>query len=310
MSASRASESRPHASSRRRTLARLALPWLGLFASAGAGAQTGAEASPAEAAPAPLPVHRPARGLSPHEALAALERGIGLVDRARDLAARAHENPTETQGFVELRRAVEAARDPLPRPRHSGRWLAGLFVCTEAALDLPELVLRAPEDLLVFTNPGPCVRPEDIALLERAATEDHLALCVIVARIGSRTLLRRHDPTPAQRALEGRTRPARIIAERTGAELARAHAEVQARLLFEGSPTLARLRREGRFEVALALVDAAGDRIEIVAPWRSDPLHALRAARRAADRTVGGRAEGSAQGSADGAPAPAPTRRD
>jgi hypothetical protein len=219
----------------------------------------------------------PIVGLLPIEALEELEAGAEAVrsfQRARD---RTHRLASRDQGGFVVEDAAARIETPRPRPPRCPRWLAAVFVDAESGLDPAALMQRDPRDLLVLRNPGPCVRAEELALLERIVEREALSLCVVLVQRGSEALLRQRDPTPQQIALERRTEAARSLASSTGADLARAHAEIEGRRVFEFSEVLANMRARGRFEVVLGIVDERGQLVEFVAPWREDPLQALRA---------------------------------
>ncbi|MCC6670355.1 MAG: hypothetical protein IT458_04795 [Planctomycetes bacterium] len=146
---------------------------------------------------------------------------------------------------AEARAARLQGRAPrtLRRPGGAGATLAVVFACADAARDLPALLHVPAEDLVVMTSPGPTLRREEIAHLERLATEDRVSLAVVLVHEPCRSLA---SAGPASRPAAGPTR------DRHGPEIRHALAQVQAAYL--ASPRLRALEEAGEFAVAVGSV--------------------------------------------------------
>jgi hypothetical protein len=196
---------------------------------------------------------------------------------------RAHAELPPAEAFAHVRAAHQAARraraagKPFApsRPAGAGRYVAAVLLDATADAVAHELLGLARPDALVLSAPAAIARAEDIALLERVAAEEKLSLCVVlVARASSLwTAAAGGDPSAAAAALARRLEPARERAQRTGEELAAAHAALQAEVVTSASEILRRLHRAGKFAVAAGVL-AAADEIVWCAPWYERPLPA------------------------------------
>ena len=215
-------------------------------------------------------------GIEPLQALFELSEGARTVVEAQGIRDRFLQFPAPERNNFHAVDALAAAAKPRPRPLGCPRWIAAVVCDAEAGIDIANLFQRSARDLLVLRSPGPIVRSEEIALLERLVDHEALPLCVFVIQKGTRALLRQPEPSAAERVLQRHTAPARLLASRTETSLERAHAEIQARKIFDVSDRLRAHRDNGRFQVAIAVLGENGRFEQWLAPWRTDPIFALR----------------------------------
>lgn len=130
---------------------------------------------------------------------AALQRGRHEPDAETGTAAHGHATAGEhAPPSSEMRSAA-----PPTRPANAGRWVVAVVADAELDVDVDQIFGVARRDILVLASPGPCLRPEELALLEHAVATEHLALCVILVREGGTSSAAGHE-TPAARALRRR----------------------------------------------------------------------------------------------------------
>ncbi|GAB4142649.1 MAG: hypothetical protein Fur0037_09930 [Planctomycetota bacterium] len=180
-----------------------------------------------------IPEHRPHLSCKPLVALDHLRSGNQLFRRA---LAR-HEPP------------------PLSpeRPSGAGRYVAAVLVCADAGIDAPHLFSLDSRDCLLLSNAGPCVSPEDVALLERAVDEEHLSLIVILTHDDCASLASSEHGSPSRMSLARRTRSARDMARARGIPVAEAAARLEAEILCASSERLLERVRSGDLLVAPAV---------------------------------------------------------
>lgn len=218
-------------------------------------------------------------------------------------AARTRAAPAERPRVGGVAPPVAPTAAP-PRPSGAGRWVAAVVVDAEVDVD-PHAILGVPRaDLLVLASPGPCVRPEELAALERAVREERLALCVVMVREGETSPSADAD-TAAARALRRRLQEARTGAERAGMSAAAWHAILQASVVTSSSDELQRAARAGTFQAALAVLPGKGAGLRWVAPWFDKPLPTeVLADRAATERSEPGAAARSSEAARPRLPPP------
>ncbi len=119
-------------------------------------------------------------------------------------------------------------------------------------------------------------------MLEHAAEHEGLSLGVILVHSDCQVLHRKiavdkAKTSHAQRELATALRSSAEAAKRSGRRLEEAHALRQAQHVYTLSPVLEKMRREDRFQVAIAIIEdkggiaAQGKRIRWIAPWLNAP---------------------------------------
>ncbi len=154
--------------------------------------------------------------------------------------------------------ATATPKAPLPRPAGAGRRLFVVVCAPEAAKAPHELFAVAAKDLLVLSSPGPCVRLEEIAAIERSATRDEVSLGVVLV------------PEPVQAATPALLSPAQTALQRRLAADPRTQAENQIAAILALSPVLTDLVAKDRFQLVSAVLRPDGTLVWW-APWRTDP---------------------------------------
>jgi carbonic anhydrase len=182
-----------------------------------------------------LPIHRPNLFLPPRAALAHLRAG--------------------NAAYVLAARDGKSAPRPAPRPSGAGRYVAAVVVCADATLDVPFLFGLAPEEVLLLSTPAANLTVEDTAVLERAAAQERLSLCVVLTHADCPSLAGGQAQTKAQEVLERSTARARELAARRGIPVAKAQALEQCEDLLAASAPLRALAKAGRFQVVPATVE-------------------------------------------------------
>jgi hypothetical protein len=183
----------------------------------------------------PPPQHDPQPQLSPDVALRHLRAGY--------------------QALASARSEGRAQPEPMVRPAGAGRWITAVVTCACANVDVPRLFGLRREDMLLLSSPGPVLRGEDLALLERAAADERLSLCVVLTHADCAALRQRSEPSLAQQALERAIAPARALAAERSLPLPQAQALVQRDALLSGSDPLRALAQDGRFRAVPCSVD-------------------------------------------------------
>lgn len=183
----------------------------------------------------PQAVHQPHPQLSPDAALRHLRAGHDAL-----MAARTTGKPLP---------------EPMVRPAGAGRFVTAVVMCGCASVDPARLFGLRREDVLVLASPGPVLRAEDLALLERAVAEERLSLCVVMTHGDCLALQTKPEPSPPQQALERAIAGARALAAERSLPLAQAQALVQRAALLSGSDALRELAQQGRFHAVPCSVD-------------------------------------------------------
>jgi hypothetical protein len=184
----------------------------------------------------PPPQHDPHPQLSPDVALRHLRAGY--------------------QAMASARSEGRPLPEPMVRPAGAGRFVVAVVTCACANVDVPRLFGLRREDVLLLSSPGPVLRAEDLALLERAAADERLSLCVVLTHADCAALQQRQGPSLAQQALERAIAPARALAAERTLPLPQAQALVQRDALLSGSDPLRALAQDGRFRAVPCSVDA------------------------------------------------------
>ncbi|MCA8943189.1 MAG: hypothetical protein KDB80_11570 [Planctomycetes bacterium] len=193
----------------------------------------------------PHPLHAPRLRLDPVRAFQHIEQGAERMraHRAARLQHAEHGDP--------------GSQPPLPptparRPTGAGRHIAAVVACADGDFDVSALLLQRRPDLLILANPGPVLRRDEIALLERSIETERLPLCIVLV----------HDDCPTAEARE-HTRSARRPLS------SREYGEIVARHLLRQSRLAQQAQRLGRFEVVVGHVAANGD-----ITWHAEALEA------------------------------------
>ncbi|MEZ5965031.1 MAG: hypothetical protein R3F56_14450 [Planctomycetota bacterium] len=167
--------------------------------------------------------------------------------------------------------AHEVGRRSPPRPAGAGRWVVAVVVDAEADVEPHEVLGLERQDVLVLASPGPCLRPEELALLEHAVRAEHLALCVLMVRAGGTTVSAEAE-SPAARALRRRLPGPPAGARASADTAAERHAEMQSVLALTASDELQQAAKHGLFRTAVAVLPPRGTQVRFVAPWFERPL--------------------------------------
>ena len=200
-------------------------------------------ASQVEKAPA-FPLLRPPDAVSPWQAFQFLRRG----------------NVTRLTATKRV--------EPRPHPFGPGRFIAAAVVPSGLRYGADEIFAARHRDLLVLASPGPSLRSGEIAALEHTVDKDRLSLLVtLVNPTDPRFTDEIEDPelgNPTQRRL---LTTARTLAKKRDVTLPVAYAMMQANRIWLRCPGLTKLRDEGRFQVALGIVDDKSVGISWVTKW-------------------------------------------
>lgn len=158
--------------------------------------------------------------------------------------------------------------EPRPHPFGPGRFVAAIATPSGLRFGADEIFAARHRDLLVFSSPGPSLRNAEIAALEQTVAQDHLSLLVILVDAADPTLAQLHEngepADPTQRRLLA---AARTLAARREVTIPAAYAMMQADRIWLRSPRLAELQAEGRFQVALGIIEDKSAGISWVTKW-------------------------------------------
>lgn len=215
---------------------------LGGLALAGPGLTTGT-AQGGQQGPRP-PLLRVPDPVSPEQAFRLVQRG--------------------NRAYVENRGEVPTP----PEPHLAGRYLAAVLHSPELPAPAARLLHARHRDIYALSSPGPQLRRQEVAALERLNRQHRLSLCVILVRDDDPYL----DPGEAvpagMRAARARHLAAcRKLCKEARIPLAAAHGMLQAELLWQSSEHLDRQRLRRRFQVAVGRVMPRSGAIEWLTHW-------------------------------------------